>query len=106
VRRIHRHLNDQNKIQKAHQTNPKNQNSMSFKGLFTRKLERYYLQPRVFQLNMQVRVYEKFILLDEIVVAHSHEQAKRKATEKIKEHIEIKGVGYRCLGKPNKLQTL
>ena len=79
---------------------------MAFKGSFTRKLERYYLQPRIFKLNMQVRIYEKFVLLDEIVIAHNFKQAERKAIEKIKEHIEIKSVGYRVLGKTQKFNSI
>jgi hypothetical protein len=79
---------------------------MSFKGLFTRKLQRYYLQPRIFKVNMQVRVYEKFILLDETVIAHSQQQAFRKAKESVEQHIEIKGVGSKTMGKPQKINQI
>lgn len=78
---------------------------MAFKSLFSRKLQRYYLQPRIFVVNMQVRMYEKYILLDETVIAHCGRDAFRKAEQKIKERIEIKGVGYRVLGKVKPLEV-
>lgn len=100
-----RHLTNENPIQKIDKNN-QNKKQMTHKGLFTRKLQRYYLQPRVFKVNMQVRIYEKYVLLDEVVVAHSQKQAYRKATDKIKENIEISGVGSKVVGKTENFKNI
>jgi hypothetical protein len=77
-----------------------------FKSLFSRAMRRYYLQPRIFQVNMQVRLREKYILLNETVMAHSGEQAYDRAIDNIKEMIEIKGVGHKVIGRPESLKKL
>lgn len=77
-----------------------------FKSLFSRRLIKYYLQPRLFRVNMEIRIHEKFILMDETVIAHSGKQAGERACKKIREEMSIRSVGHRCLGKPEKLKDI
>ena len=77
-----------------------------FKSLFTRTLRRYYLQPRLFKVNIEIRINEKFVLMDDMVIAHSGEQAHQRACKKVREELNIRAVGHRCMGKPTKLQNL
>jgi len=77
-----------------------------YKSLFRQRLFQYYLQPRIFQVNMEIRIHEKFIIMNETVIAHSGKQAGNRAITKVREEMNIRAVGHRCLGKPTNLKNI
>lgn len=77
-----------------------------FKSLFSRRLMHYYLQQRLFQVNIEVRIQERYVFMDETVLAHSGTQAAERACKKVRDELNIRSVGYRCLGKPDKLKNI
>jgi len=82
------------------------QKESRFKSLFRQRLIRYYMQPRMFQVNMEIRIHEKFIIMNETVIAHSGKQASKRACDKVREEMNIRAVGHRCLGRPEKLKNI
>jgi hypothetical protein len=81
------------------------QKESRFKSLFRRRLIQYYMQPRIFQVNMEIRIHEKFIIMNETVIAHSGKQAGERAVAKVREEMNIRSVGHRCLGRPKKFKN-
>lgn len=77
-----------------------------FKSMFTRRLIKYYLQPRMFRVNIEVRIQEKYVLMDENVLAHSGAQAGERACKKVRDELNVRSVGHRCIGKPKKLKNI
>ncbi|MFO7722215.1 MAG: hypothetical protein R6V49_03235 [Bacteroidales bacterium] len=79
---------------------------MSFKSLFSQKLKRYYLEPRIFVVNIQIQLKEKIILMDETVIAHSKRKALAKAEDSVKGKIIIQAVGSKSLGKSTQFKNI